>query len=69
MMETTQEKELLNVGEVAGMLNICARSVYRMADGGKMPRPVKLGSRVLWRRRELQNWIDAGCLPLRKGAA
>lgn len=68
-METTLEKELLNVGQVAGMLNICIRSVYRMADAGKMPRPVKLGSRVLWRRRELEKWIDAGCPPLRKGAA
>ena len=33
----------------------------RLADGGRMPRPVRLGGLVRWRRAELQAWIDAGC--------
>ncbi|MCC6486352.1 MAG: helix-turn-helix domain-containing protein [Candidatus Hydrogenedentes bacterium] len=64
-MQEAHEKELLSVREVASMLDLCERSVYRMADAGKMPRPLKLGARSLWRRRELQDWVDAGCKPVR----
>lgn len=61
--------ELLKVGEVAGLLGCSGRQVYRLADGGKMPRPVKLGGSVRWRRREVQDWIDAGCPSVRAARA
>ena len=53
--------ELLDVGQVAERLNCSARSVYRLADDGRMPPPVKLGSLVRWRADELAQWIDGGC--------
>ncbi|GMV95129.1 MAG: hypothetical protein AMXMBFR82_49070 [Candidatus Hydrogenedentota bacterium] len=67
-MEQDTAKELLNVKEVADMLDLCQRSVWRMSDAGKMPRPVKLGSRSLWRKRELLSWLDAGCPAVRRVA-
>lgn len=55
--------ELLDVGAVAAMLGCGRRHVYRLADSGRMPRPVKLGVLVRWRRAEVLAWIEGGCKP------
>ena len=52
---------LLNVKEVAEMLGLSERTIYRLSDAGSMPTPVKLGSSVRWRRSELETWIENGC--------
>lgn len=57
--------QLLPVEEVASILDISASHVYRLADGGKMPRPVKLGALVKWDRMALNDWIKAGCKSVR----
>lgn len=56
---------LLDVRTVAAMLDCSARHVYRLADAGRMPRPVKLGALVRWPRTELNDWLAAGCPPIR----
>lgn len=54
--------ELLDVKNVALLLGRCStRHVYRLTDAGRMPRPIKLGSLVRWRRAELADWIASGC--------
>ncbi len=54
--------ELLDVRAVAALLGGCSvRHVYRLADAGRMPRPIKLGTLARWRRHELDAWIDRGC--------
>jgi excisionase family DNA binding protein len=55
------EPVLLTVKEVAEMLGLSERTVYRLADVGKMPRPVKIGAAVRWRKKELDTWIEEGC--------
>jgi len=55
------EPVLLTVKEVAEMLGLSERTVYRLTDMGKMPRPVKIGAAVRWRRSELDTWIEDGC--------
>ena len=52
---------LLDVREVAAMLSCSVRHVYRLADAGRLPAPVKLGALVRWPRREIEQWIAAGC--------
>jgi prophage regulatory protein len=52
---------LLAVNGVALLLGVSARHVYRLADAGKMPRPVKLGGAVRWDRLAIADWIAAGC--------
>jgi excisionase family DNA binding protein len=59
---------LLTVHEVARMLKCSARTVYRLADGGHMPRPVKLNTLVRWSRSAVESWIAAGCPRTGKGA-
>ena len=61
--------KLLDVQAVARMLSCSVRHVYRLADGGKMPRPMKLGALVRWSESTLEDWIATGCPSCRKGAA
>ena len=53
--------ELLDVREVATLLHCSKRHVMRMSDMGRIPRPVKLGQLVRWRRAELLSWLNSGC--------
>ena len=57
--------ELLDVRAVAHLLGGCSiRHVIRLADASRMPKPVKLGTLVRWRKAEVLAWISAGCPPL-----
>ena len=53
--------ELLDVGAVAHILSCSTRHVYRLADAGRMPKPVKLGSLVRWPKKAVVDWIAGGC--------
>lgn len=59
---------MLDVQAVAAMLDCSSRHVYRLADAGRMPRPLKLGALVRWRRSDLDHWIAAGCPNCRDAA-
>lgn len=61
MVAMNTESALLTVEEVSTMLNCSTRHVYRLADGGRMPRPVKLGNLNRWSRKDLEAWIADGC--------
>ena len=52
---------LLDVKAVAAMCSLSGRHVYRLADSGRMPRPLKLGGAVRWDRDTIEQWIAAGC--------
>jgi excisionase family DNA binding protein len=57
---------LLDVQAVAALLDCSTRHVRRLADGGKMPPPIKLGALLRWRRADLDVWLAGGCRPLRR---
>ena len=69
--ECESRTALLDVRAVAKLLDCSSRHVYRLADAGKLPRPVKLGQLVRWRRAEMLGWIADGCPAVRsaRGAA
>lgn len=52
---------LLNVAQVARLLNCSARQIYRLSDAGRMPGPVRLGGLVRWPLGQLESWIFEGC--------
>jgi excisionase family DNA binding protein len=52
---------MLTVDDVAGMLNCSIRTVYRLTDSARMPKPVKLGALVRWPREVIERWIAQGC--------
>lgn len=51
-----ESDRLLTVAEVAAMLTISKREVWRRADSGELPRPIRLGART---RRWPQDEIEA----------
>ena len=55
---------LLIVHAVAELLACSTRQVRRLVDAGKMPRPLKIGGMIRWRRQELDDWLAAGCPPV-----
>ena len=52
---------LLDVAAVAELLNCSPQHVRRLADAGRMPRPLRIGSLCRWRRTDLDAWLAAGC--------
>jgi excisionase family DNA binding protein len=60
------DSALLNVRAVAALLDCSPRHVYRLADAGKLPMPVRVGALVRWRRGDIQSWIDAGCRSIKR---
>lgn len=59
------EPELLTVGDVAHMLSFGERTIFRMADTGRIPQPFRIGGAVRWSRRALIAWVAAGCPAVR----
>lgn len=60
--EPQQEQgALIDVNEVAKLLNISSRTVYRLNDMGKMPKVIRIGSLVRWSRKAIEQWIADGC--------
>ena len=57
---------LLDVRAVAKLLSCSVRHVYRLADGGRMPAPLKLGALVRWSRQVIEEWLRAGCPAMRR---
>ena len=45
---------------LAALLKLGLRTVRTLDRAGKLPRPVRIGGRVLWRTEELRAWLTAG---------
>ena len=48
---------MLNCREVAKMLGVSERSVWRWSATGVLPPGVKIGSVVRWPRRAIEDWL------------
>jgi excisionase family DNA binding protein len=52
---------LIDVNQVAKLLNVSTRHVYRLEDCGQLPRAIRIGAAVRWPYREIKEWVAAGC--------
>jgi excisionase family DNA binding protein len=52
---------LISPKQAAKLLNVSARTLWRMYHGGEMPQPIRIGRAVRWRLDALKKWVDAGC--------
>jgi excisionase family DNA binding protein len=57
---------MLTIQDLADLLRCSPRTVYRLADIGRIPPPCRLGTLVRWSRGAVQAWFDAGCPTERK---
>jgi excisionase family DNA binding protein len=47
--------------ELAEMLDVSLRQIWRLNSAGKLPKPIRLGGSVRWNRQEIMGWFEAGC--------
>jgi len=55
--------ELLTAVQLAELLNISERTLYRLKSRGSLPAPIQLGGSIRWRRAEILQWVADGCPP------
>jgi len=59
--EQTIAPAMVTIDGVAAMLACSPRTVYRLVDAGRIPRPVRLGGMLRWVREPFEQWIAQGC--------
>lgn len=60
------EPALLNIEQTCRFLNISQATYFRISSSGKLgPLPIKLCSKNLYIKTELEQWVNNGC-PHRK---
>lgn len=52
---------LVTAKEMAKMMNLSARTVWRLYRARKIPKATRIGYAVRWNRKEIEEWIKAGC--------
>lgn len=61
MTETPAPTILVSAAEAARECRASRATWYAWLSAGRIPAPVRIGRRTLWRRDELVQWIAAGC--------
>jgi predicted DNA-binding transcriptional regulator AlpA len=51
----------ISARELAEMLDVSLRQIWRLNASGKLPKPVRIGGSVRWNRQEIVDWFEAGC--------
>jgi len=52
---------MCDVVAIAELLDCSSRHVRRLADAGSMPRPIRIGRLIRWRKSDVDQWIADGC--------
>lgn len=55
------EPVVVTAKQLAMMLQISKRTLFRMRSAGRLPKPVRVGGIVRWRLEDVRNWIANGC--------
>ena len=55
------EKMLINIRDIAIILDVSERTVRRMNDAGRLPEPIQLGGLLKWKKSSIYDWIDLNC--------
>lgn len=59
LQDRKTEVAVVNVREVAELLGVCVRSVWRMSQKGQIPAPIRLGDRIVrWRLSDLRHHLE-----------
>ena len=56
----------LAVEEIAALLQVSIRTVWRLRSEGRIPAPVKLRGSVRWNTAVFRRWIAEGCPPVER---
>ncbi|MFO0941532.1 MAG: helix-turn-helix domain-containing protein [Pirellulales bacterium] len=56
-----QLPSLLTIQELAAVLKISQRSIWRLVSNGQLVKPIRIGGSVRWRVQDVKEWVDNGC--------
>jgi excisionase family DNA binding protein len=62
MASTDPLPRLLTVSEAAALLRTSPKAIYAMVERRCLPGVTRIGSRVLFRSRDLLHWLDHNCV-------
>lgn len=57
-MEVTDRTQLLTSRETAQLLRVPVRTLYVWRGAGTGPRAYRVGKRVLYRRSDVESWLE-----------
>lgn len=60
-MGTDTTPPLLTADDVAALLNVSERTLWRLLSAGKVPKPVRIGRSTRWRAEDVREWVQKGC--------
>ena len=63
-MKTEIKKEsliLVGANELAKILSVSPRHIWRMRAAAKLPKPINFGRCVRWVLSDIQHWLYLGC--------
>jgi excisionase family DNA binding protein len=52
---------LIAADQLADMLDVSTRTVWRLLSAGRLIQPIRIGGSVRWRLNEVREWIAKGC--------
>jgi excisionase family DNA binding protein len=52
---------LISAEELARLMRVSERTLWRLLSAGKVPQPVRIGRSTRWRYAEVREWIEKGC--------
>ena len=51
---------IVDAKRLAGLLGQSLRTIRTWDAAGKLPQPLRIGGRVVWRLAEIRAWLEAG---------
>ena len=60
-MTNNEEMALMDARDVSRRLSVSTRTVWRLLSADQLPKPVRIGRSVRWRREIVEEWIRKGC--------
>jgi len=59
--DSAPEPLFVTAAELARLMRVSTRTLWRLLSAHKIPEPIRLGGAVRWRIDVIQDWIDQGC--------
>jgi predicted DNA-binding transcriptional regulator AlpA len=60
MAESQAEMLAVDIRRISRMVPFGIRTLRRMDASGRMPRGFKVGQKKVWRRSDIEAWVEAG---------
>ncbi|WP_425395433.1 helix-turn-helix transcriptional regulator [Aeoliella sp.] len=61
LISERQTVRLIAAEELAKMLDVSTRTIWRLLSTGKLVQPLRIGGSVRWRLDDVEEWINNGC--------